>query len=192
MTTRPNHAVCVFCGSSSRVDARFLEVGARTGSLLAEAGFTLVYGGGGVGIMHEVAKGVHAGGGRVVGVIPQSMVEQELAYRAADELIVTDNMRQRKAVMDERSDAFITLPGGFGTLEELSEVITHRLLAFHDKPIVLVNTDGFYDPLQRLFEHFVEHHFARPKHMETFRTVATPEEAIAVLRAEFDARPSGT
>ncbi|MEL7086994.1 MAG: TIGR00730 family Rossman fold protein, partial [Planctomycetota bacterium] len=151
-----NFSVCVYCSSSPRAEPTFGEIGDRIGDEIARRKQTLVYGGGSTGLMGRVARAVHARGGTVVGVIPESMKKIEVAYLDADELIVTQTMRQRKHEMDERADAFLILPGGFGTLEELSEVITHRYLKFHDKPIVLLNTDGFYDHLIALFEHFID------------------------------------
>jgi len=173
--------VCVYCGSSKLVEQRYLDVAADLGARLAQAGHVLVWGAGTVGLMGEVARAVHANAGKVIGVIPEAMISEEVAYKDCDEMVVTQTMRERKAIMDERSDAFIALPGGFGTLEELSEVITHRLLDFHNKPILILNTDGFYDPLLELFEHFVEHKFAKQKHMETFGVVNHPADAIAFL-----------
>ncbi len=173
--------ICVYCGSSTRAEARYLAVGETLGRLLAQGGHTLVYGAGSIGVMGSLARAVHAHGGRVIGVIPTAMVSEEVAYRPCDEFIEVANMRQRKAVMDERADAFIALPGGFGTLEELIEVITHRHLGFHAKPVVLVNTDGFYDPLLELFAHFVKHRFAKEKHLQAYQVAATPEEALALL-----------
>lgn len=152
--------ICVYCSSRTQVELAFGAVADAVGKKLAQAGHTLVYGGGSTGLMGRVARSFHAhqipGGGRVVGVIPESMKSVEVAYLDADELIVTQTMRERKHEMDERADAFLILPGGFGTLEELSEVITHRYLKFHDKPIVILNPDGFYDHLLGLFEHFIE------------------------------------
>lgn len=174
-------SVCVYCASSPRVEPAFGAVGDRVGAGLAERGHTLVYGGGSTGLMGRVARAVHAGGGRVVGVIPESMKNVEVAYLDADELIVTQTMRQRKHEMDERADAFLVLPGGFGTLEELSEVITHRYLKFHDKPIVLLNADGFYDHLIALFEHFIETQMANDTFRQMYRVASDVDEALQLL-----------
>jgi uncharacterized protein (TIGR00730 family) len=166
-------AICVYCSSSDHVDRAYFAAAARLGEAIGRRGDTLIWGGGKVGLMGELARAVHAGGGRVVGVIPRSMTDTELAYRDADELIVTDTMRQRKQIMDERADAFVVLPGGFGTLEELSEMLTQKILGYTDRPLVLVNIDGFYTPLLELFAHFIEHRFAQPKHMEMLRVVGS-------------------
>jgi uncharacterized protein (TIGR00730 family) len=171
-------SICVYCASSEKVDDIFFESARRMGTLLAEGGCTLVYGGGSIGLMGAMARAVHAGHGRVVGVIPDSMVEKELAYHEADELIVTGTMLERKAAMAERADAFVALPGGFGTLEELFEVLTHRQLRYHDKPIVIVNVAGYYDPLLALFEHMIENHFAKPRHRQSYCVVTSPDQVL--------------
>lgn len=180
-------SVCVYCASSDHVDPLYFDHARQLGQGLAETGIALVYGGGRVGLMGEVARAVHAHGGKVIGVIPETMTDVEIAYHDADELIVTKTMRQRKQIMEDRADAFITLPGGFGTLEEISEMIVGRILDFHDKPLVLLNSHGFYDPLLELFDHFIEHRFAKPKHLRHVAVVATPADALEALggRAAF-------
>lgn len=175
-------AICVFA-SARDVEPVHHEAAARLGRIIGDRGDTLVYGGGAIGLMGVVARAVHARGGRVVGVIPQSMVTHEIAYRESDELVVTQTMRQRKQIMDRRSDAFVALPGGFGTLEELFEVITLRQLAMHDKPIVIINVGGYYDPLLDLFEHVYDQRFANRKHRRTYRVVSEPDAAFEGLFA---------
>jgi len=177
--------IAVYCGSSTEVDSSFLQVGQEMGQYLAKQGYVLVYGAGSIGLMGELARSVHQHGGSVIGVIPESMVNEEVAYFKSDQLVYTKTMRERKAVMDEQADAFIALPGGMGTLEELIEVITHRQLKFHDKPILIVNTNGFYDPLLALFAHYVAHQFAKPKHLELFHVVQTPMAAVSWLNEWF-------
>jgi cytokinin riboside 5'-monophosphate phosphoribohydrolase len=162
------NALCVYCSSSDHIDASFHGVAAEMGRAIAQRVGTLVYGGGAVGLMGIVARAVHAHGGKVVGVIPESMTGKEIAYRDANELIVTPDLRTRKRIMEERSDAFVALPGGFGTLEELFEILTHRYLGYHDKPIAILNAHGFFDPLVTLFEHMYEHRFARPRQREQY------------------------
>jgi uncharacterized protein (TIGR00730 family) len=174
--------VCVYCASSGDVDAGFLDLGRAVGRRLAEEGHALVYGGGGVGLMGEVARGVHDRGGRVVGVIPESMRVTEVAYEEADELIWTDHMRPRKAEMERRADAFITLPGGLGTLEELSEILVLRYLGYHEKPVVLLNHEGFYDPLITFFNHLLETRFARARALADLAVVGTVDEAMVAIR----------
>lgn len=175
--------VCVYCASSDDVDPLYFDHAAEVGRRIGAGGHTLVYGGGCIGLMGRVARAVHEFDGRVVGVIPQSMTGVEIAYHDADELIVVDTMRQRKQAMEDRADAFVTLPGGFGTLEELSEIIVGRLLGFHDKPIVVLNSHGFYDPLLELFDHFIEHRFAKPRHRDFYAVVDTPAQVFDALEA---------
>jgi len=170
----------VYCASSDRVDAKYRASAEALGRLLAEGGHTLVYGGGNVGLMGVVARAVHAYGGRVYGVIPEALKEIEgVAYEVADELVITQTMQERKKLIFTRAEAFIVLPGGFGTLEEFMEVLTLRHLGYHDKPIALVNTDGFYDPLLALCEHFYREHFARERMRSLFHVAADPAEALA-------------
>lgn len=149
------------------------------GRLLAGGGHTLVFGGGNRGLMGEVARAVHEGGGAVFGVIPEALKSREgIAYELADELVVTQTMQERKAIMFTRADAFVVLPGGFGTLEELMEVLTLKLLGYHGKAIVLVNSGGFYDPLLALFEHFYQERFASEQSRSLYFVADTPEEAM--------------
>ncbi|HMS77894.1 TIGR00730 family Rossman fold protein [Gordonia pseudamarae] len=138
--------ICVYCASGP-VDGHYLDLAAEVGAAIAAGGHTLVSGGGNVSMMGALARAVRAGGGRTVGIIPTALMEREVADVDADELIVTDTMRQRKQAMDDRADAFITLPGGIGTLEELFETWTGGFLGMHDKPVVLLDPEGFYAPL---------------------------------------------
>ena len=140
-------AICVFCASSNTVDQRWLDLAFQVGEELAARGHSLVSGGGRVGMMGTVAEGARSGGARTYGVIPQTLVDWEVADTSADELVVTEDMGSRKTVMIERADAFLTLPGGLGTLDELFEVWTTATLAVHAKPIVVLDPDGFYDGL---------------------------------------------
>ncbi|HNT78907.1 MAG TPA: TIGR00730 family Rossman fold protein [Anaerolineae bacterium] len=155
-------SICVYCSSSDAVDTAYFEVARELGAFIAACGCALVYGGARRGLMGTLARAVQGGGGRVVGVIPAALRDRGIAYDAADELIVTSDLRERKAIMEARADAFIALPGGFGTLEELLEVLTLRQLQTHTKPIVLLNVQGFYDPLMAVFEHFYRARFAKP------------------------------
>jgi uncharacterized protein (TIGR00730 family) len=154
-------AICVFCASSSTLEQRWLDLAARTGKELAARGHTLVSGGGCVGMMGAVADGARAGGAHTLGVITQSLVDLEVADTEADELIVTTDMGERKNLMIERSDAFITLPGGLGTLDELFEVWTTATLDLHRKPIVLLDPDGFYAGLMTWLGELAETAFVR-------------------------------
>lgn len=175
--------ICVYCASTSNLPAPHIQAAQQLGRLIGEHGDTLVYGGGSIGLMGEVARAVHQHGGRVVGVIPEFMTKPEVAYHNADELVVTDDMRQRKAEMERRADAFVVLPGGFGTLEEVAEIVTLRYLRQHEKPVIIVNVNGFYDPLVELFEHFVREGFAKPRAREAWRVVPDPTGAYEALAA---------
>lgn len=139
-------AICVYCASGP-VPAEFLDLATELGTALATAGHTLVSGGGNVSMMGAVAEAARAAGGRTVGIIPRALMEREVADLGADELVVTDTMRERKRQMDERADGFIAMPGGIGTLEELFETWTGGYLGMHDKPVVLLDPVGFYAPL---------------------------------------------
>lgn len=153
--------ICVYCSASTTIDPVFHTVAADLGGQMAARGDTLVYGGGSTGLMGEVARAVHANGGKVHGVIPQALIERELAYQTADELIVTQDMRQRKAEMERRADAFVVLPGGIGTLDELFEILSLRQLKMNLNPLVVLNQNGFYDPLYALLEHMQAAAFLR-------------------------------
>ncbi len=153
--------LCVYCASGLDLDPKYYAAGEALGRGLAERGWGLVYGGGQSGVMGSVALTAKAAGGRVVGVIPDFMVERELAYRDADELIVVNSMRERRRIMEDRSAVFVVLPGGFGTLEELIEILVGRMLNRHDKPLIFVNQDGFYDELIAFFDKLVRERFKK-------------------------------
>jgi uncharacterized protein (TIGR00730 family) len=173
-------AVCVFCASSTRLEQRWLDLATETGKELAARGHTLVSGGGRVGMMGTVAAGARAGGAHTVGIIPQTLVDWEVADTESAELIVTDGMGSRKNMLIERSDAFITLPGGLGTLDELFEVWTTAMLDLHRKPIVLIDPDGFYAGLLTWLGGLAETAFVRREAMEMITVVST-------VGAAFDA-----
>ena len=160
---------------------------ADLGTQLAKRGHQLVYGGASVGLMGAVARATTAHGGRVIGIIPQALKDREVAYEDADELILTRDLRQRKAIMEARSDAFIALPGGFGTLEETIELLTLKQIGLHHKPIVILNVDRFYDPLLHFFDHIEETGFAPLGGHLLYSVVTTPAEALAIV--ERDASP---
>ncbi|MCI0697787.1 TIGR00730 family Rossman fold protein [candidate division KSB1 bacterium] len=153
--------ICVYCSSSEALDPSYYQAAQELGMLMARHHCTLVYGGGRIGLMGALARSVHEHGGKIIGVIPKSLKEKELAYEACDELIVTKDLRDRKAIMEARADAFVALPGGFGTLEEVFEILTLKQLQFHLKPVILVNTNSFYDHLIRLCEHIYRERFAK-------------------------------
>ena len=159
-------SICVFCGSSSGSDMKILEQAELLGKRLAEEGISLIYGGSKLGIMGKVAAGAIHAGGKTVGIIPQFLKLKEVVHTGLDELVTTENMHQRKMIMQERSEAFITLPGGFGTLEELFEIITWAQLGLHQKPIGLLNINGFYDDLIALLKNMVNKGFLQQDNFE--------------------------
>jgi uncharacterized protein (TIGR00730 family) len=167
----------VYCSSSAAVDRHHVELARAFGAALAERGDVLVWGGATVGLMGEVARAARAAGGRTIGIIPESLLSVEIADHAADELVITPDMLTRKRELAERADAFVALPGGFGTLEELLEQITGRLLGSHQKPIVLVDVGGFWQPLLAVFEHLYRERFARPESRGAY-AVATDVDGI--------------
>jgi cytokinin riboside 5'-monophosphate phosphoribohydrolase len=154
--------ICVYCSSSNAIAPAYFVAARALGQRIAHRGDTLVYGGADVGLMGALAQAVKIGGGTVIGVMPTVLQEKRIVFTDADELVTTRDMRERKAVMESRADAFVALPGGFGTLEELSEVLTLRQIGVHTKPIVLLNTESYYAPLVALFEHFYQQKFAHP------------------------------
>ncbi len=173
--------ICVYCSSSDALTPAFFEVAAELGAQIGRRGYTLIYGGGRWGLMGAVARAVHAHGGAVIGVIPERLLAQ--SYDIADELIVTGDLRERKALMEARTDAFIGLPGGFGTLEEVLEVLTLKQLGLHRKPIVLINTGGFYDPLLELFERMYRERFVKSAFRRLYHVAPDAESAFAYLDA---------
>ncbi|MET8233934.1 TIGR00730 family Rossman fold protein [Micromonospora sp. NPDC005298] len=176
-------AICVFCASSRTLDRRFLDLATETGAELARRGHTLVSGGGCVGMMGALADGARAAGGRTIGVIPQALVDLEVADLGSDELLVTDSMASRKTLMIEKSDAFLTLPGGLGTLDELFEVWTTATLALHRKPMVLVDADGFYRPLLDWLTTVTDQHFLKPAGLGLLTVAPTVPAALDALES---------
>ena len=175
--------ICVYCSSSDRVDRRYADVAVRMGHLIADYGYSLVYGGGSVGLMGVLARAVHERGGKVYGVIPEALKQVEgVAYDLADDMVVTQTMQERKAIMYTRADAFVVLPGGFGTLEEFLEVLTLKQLGYHDKPLFLLNAFDFYRPLLELFEHIYRERFARGRHRSLYQVVNRAEEILEQLQ----------
>ena len=183
--------ICVYAASSDAVAPVYQEAAGRLGRLIGERGLTLIYGAGNLGLMGIMAEAVHAGGGRVVGVIPRKLHDLKLAYEQADELIVTDDMRQRKATMETRGDAFIALPGGFGTLEEILEVLVLKQLWYHDKPVVFLNINGIYRPLLEFFEALAGAQFIKAEHRGLYAVAATPSEVFEYLEDYVPGTPHG-
>jgi hypothetical protein len=174
-------SLCVFCGSRFGVAARYRAEAARLGQRCAQHGIEVIYGGGHVGLMGVVADAAIAAGGRVTGLIPERLVEREVGHHGISELIVTASMFDRKDRMIAMSDAFVILPGGLGTLDELFEVLTLRQLGYHQKPIVLVNVDGFWDPLNALIRQVVDRGFAESEVHALLRIVEHADQALAAL-----------
>lgn len=163
-----NKVLCVYSSSSNTIAPVFFEAARALGRAIADRGDLLLYGGGLTGLMGECARTVHLHGGRVIGVIPKALNEKGIVYEACDELVVTEDMRTRKAAMDARSDAFIALPGGFGTIEEIMEIITLKQLRYHNKPIVILNIDGYYDALLKQLESVIRQNFAKEASFDLF------------------------
>jgi uncharacterized protein (TIGR00730 family) len=174
--------VCVFCGSRSGGRPLYAAAARQLGISLVARGMDLVYGGGHVGLMGVVADAVLGAGGRAVGVIVQSLVDRELAHQGLTELIVVDTMHQRKALMAERTDAFVALPGGYGTGDELFEILTWAQLGFHTRPIGLLNTAGYFDPLLTWLDHMVQEDFLRPRHRELLLVADNADQVLDRLR----------
>ena len=168
--------LCIYCSSSNAVDTVHFKAARRTGLQLAARGDRLIYGGADIGLMGTLARAVSEGGGHVTGVMPEALRTKRITYEAADRIIITRDMRTRKATMARYADAFIALPGGFGTLEELFETLTERQLQVHDKPVVILNVHGFYDPLISLFEHIYRERFAR--RVDGLYTIVEEPDAI--------------
>jgi uncharacterized protein (TIGR00730 family) len=157
-------AICVYCGSNPGNRSEYAAAAQALGRLLVDEGIRLVYGGGRVGLMGVIAEAVMAAGGEAIGIIPAALDRREIAHRGVTELRIVGSMHERKALMNELSDGFIALPGGFGTFEELCEMLTWSQLGIHDKPVGLLNVAGFYDPFLRLLDHAVAERFLHPAH----------------------------
>jgi hypothetical protein len=186
-------AVCVFCASSTAIEASYVDLAAEVGAGLAARGHSLVSGGGRISAMGAVARAVRAGGGRTVGVIPRVLVDLEVADDDCDELVVTDDMRARKGEMDRRADAFLTLPGGIGTLEELFEVWVAATLGIHGKPVVVLDPGGLYAPLRAQLDLLVEQRFVRREAYDAIAWTTTVDAALDEVERRLGAgrrRPS--
>ncbi len=170
--------LCVFCGSSRGKHPLHAETARQLGTVLAARGLGLVFGGGHVGLMGVLADAVLAGGGEAIGVIPQALVDKELAHTGLTELLIVAGMHERKAVMADRADAFAALPGGFGTADEWFEILTWRQLRLHAKPIGLLNVNGFFDPLLAWLELALTEGFVKPIHCNELVIAHSPEELL--------------
>jgi uncharacterized protein (TIGR00730 family) len=179
----PIRSVCVYCGSGPGLNPAYMNAAQVLGQALGTNGVRLVYGGGSLGLMGEVARSTLAAGGAVTGIIPNFLSSKEKMLRSVDELIVTENMHERKMLMFERSDAFVALPGGIGTLEELVEQLTWAQLGRHDKPIVVANIDGFWTPFLHLLSHMKSDAFIRAGLDIRFVVVNTAEQILPAIQA---------
>ncbi len=185
---KPAFSVCVYCGSRPGVDPVFVETARAVGRWIGQHGGQLVYGGGNSGLMGQVAQATQEAGGRVVGVIPKALVDKEFARHECDELFVVETMHQRKQIMAERADAFLALPGGIGTFEELFEVWTWRQLKYHDKPIGILDVGGYYAPLMTFLRASVGHGFMNDWQMGLVRCGEDAPALLAALVEEAGAK----
>lgn len=176
-------ALCVYCGSNKGNDPRHADLARTLGGEIAARGVTLVYGGGGIGLMTEVADAVLAAGGRVVGVIPSHLARVEVQHGGLSETILVDSMHQRKEIMFKRADAFAVLPGGLGTLDEFFEILTWRQIGLHDKPVVILESDGYWAPLRALLDAVVAEGFAPPKAHALYHVAESVAELFDFLEA---------
>ncbi len=181
---------CVYCGSSHGADPLYAEVAEDLGQAMVRNGIRLVYGGGRVGLMGVVADAVMNAGGEAIGIIPQHIHDLEPQHHGLSELIVVDNMHTRKKMMADRSQAFVILPGGFGTLDECFEIITWKHLKLHDHPVIFVNVNGYWDPLLEVIEHMAESGFVRDTYKRLFTVATTVEDVIAQLLAAPEPEPT--
>ncbi|MDG1864001.1 MAG: TIGR00730 family Rossman fold protein [Yoonia sp.] len=175
-------SVCIYCGSRDGARPAYAWAAADVGEMLARKGWRLVYGAGDVGLMGRVAKAAQTAGGNTFGVIPVHLLDMEVGKRDLDTFIITETMHERKKVMIMNADAVVMLPGGAGSLDELFEALTWRQLGLHEKPIFILNTEGFWDPLLALIDHFIKEGFAAPSlrdYVQAVPDITTLEEALA-------------
>ncbi len=176
------NSLCVYCGSRFGSNENFRLLAGTFGKILAAENIKLVYGGGNVGLMGTIATSTIENGGKVLGIIPSHLHKIEKSHEKITELIVVDNMHQRKRMMFDHSDAFIILPGSIGTLDETIEIITWRQLNLHDKPIILINADNYWDPFLELLDNIVKNEFTVPETLSLFHVVKNPEDVIPLLK----------
>lgn len=186
----PIHAVTVYCSSSNSIARIYLDAAAELGRAIAENEWKLVYGGNYLGAMASLADGARTAGGKVIGITPQLLVDKGIADNKCDELIVSSGMRDRKALMEERGDAFVALPGGLGTLEEIFEIIVGKQLRYHSKPIVLLDIAGYFNPLLGMLEHGIDQKFIKEKIRDLFFVAPSVAAAIGYLQAYSPQHPT--
>lgn len=178
-----NKSLCVFCGSSTGNNPLFAEKARELGKLFAEHSIDLVYGGASIGVMGALADSVLEHGGNVFGAMPKHLADREVAHTGLTKLFITNSMHERKALMANLSDGFVALPGGFGTLEELFEAITWSQLNMHYKPVMLLNTTSFYNPMLEFIQHTIDNGFVRSEHRDILTICDEPEDVIEVMRS---------
>lgn len=182
------HRVCVYCGASMQADQVYKDAATRLGEILAKSNVEVVFGGGKRGLMGIVADSALAHKGRVIGIIPKLLEDYEGAHLSLSELHVVDSMHTRKKKMSELADAFVVLPGGFGTLDELFEILTWRQLQIHHKPVIIININGYWDPLKKLIHNVIEQNFAPAGHALFTTFVERPDEVLDILEIGMEAR----
>lgn len=183
-------AITVYCSSSEHLAVAYYDAGRELGRAIAANGWRLVYGGNNIGLMGVLADAVRASGGKVVGVTPKLFCDKGMDDKSCEELLVTDGMRDRKAILEERGDAYIAMPGGLGTFEEIFEIIVGKQLGFHNKPIVLLNVNDYWSPLLELLERAIEQKFIKPKARELFFVTSSIVDAIGHIRTYKPPRAS--
>ena len=176
-------SLCVYCGSSDRGRQTHHDAALRLGGIMAEAGIRLVYGGGRIGMMGRIADAVIDGGGEVIGIIPQFLEQVEVGHSGVTQLIVTDNMHDRKQKMAELSDAFLIMPGGLGTLDETFEILTWKQLGLHDKPVIIADIGGYWRHLTELIDHMIAESYAKPENRALFQVIGSVDELLPALEA---------
>ena len=174
-------SVCVFCGASNAIPKKFFEAGSKFGEMLAKHDITLVYGGGDCGVMGAVANAVMENNGYVTGVFPISLRNLENEHKTLSEIIIVNTMHERKQLMFERSDAFIVFPGGFGTMDEMFEIITWKQLRLHEKPVIIYNQEGYWNPLIALMSNIIDNQFAKAETYDFYKVVDTLDDIIPAL-----------
>lgn len=175
------HSVAIYCASSNKIRPSYIDAAERLGADFAKHGLRLIYGDGGIGLMAAAARGALSEGGKVIGVIPQFMVDQGWNNPNSTQTIITQTMHERKATICDMADAMVALPGGIGTFEELLECLTWKQLGLHNCPVVILNTDGYYDRLLSCIEYMIEEQMMRPIHRDMFTVVSQPEDVIQAI-----------
>lgn len=179
-------SICVFCGARPGARPEFLKLARRVGEKIAESGFRLIYGGGKVGLMGAVAEGALSRKGEVIGVIPGGLFEKEIGFSEVTELIVVKSMHERKAKMESLSDAFLTLPGGFGTMDELNEIITWAQIGIHNKPVHILNFQNFFDDYLKFLDKATQEGFISPSQRSSLGVSTDEDEALKILRESIE------